>query len=138
VFTELNINRLADWKRLGGRATVGVEGQPEYVEPIWTDEQVGITDGTVPTTLRNGDKPVVDAKAVNSARNVFNNLLGTVEGKIQANRHRINAEGGVELVTSTLTTKSEMMKSGVAIPIMSRMEGGASEMKDAVEAGASA
>ncbi|KAJ2933656.1 hypothetical protein H1R20_g3420, partial [Candolleomyces eurysporus] len=136
VFTELNINRLSDWKRLGGRATVGVEGQPEYVEPIWTDEQVGITDGTVPRILKNGDKPVVDAKAVNAARNVFNNLLGTIEGKVQANRTRVNAEGGVELVTSTLTTKSEMMKSGVAIPIVSQMEG--SEMKDAADVAASA
>ncbi|RXW25188.1 hypothetical protein EST38_g653 [Candolleomyces aberdarensis] len=136
VFTELNINRLSDWKRLGGRATVGVEGQPEYVEPIWTDEQVGITDGTVPRILKNGDKPVVDAKAVNAARNVFNNLLGTIEGRVQANRTRVNAEGGVELVTSTLTTKSEMMRSGVAIPIVSQMEG--SEMKDAADVAASA
>ncbi|KAF5331658.1 hypothetical protein D9611_007631 [Ephemerocybe angulata] len=134
VFTELQINRLADWKRLGGRADVGVEGKPEYVEPIWTDNQIGIADGSVPRTLRNGEKPVVDAKAVSAARNIFNNLLGTVEGKLQANRTVVNAEGGVELVTSTVTTKGEMRKSGVALPIVGRMEGEVSQ--EAVEASA--
>jgi len=122
VFTELKINRLSDWKRLGGRATVGVEGQPEYVEPIWTDAQIGLTDGTVPKTLRNGEKPVVDSQAVEAARKIFNNLLGTIDGKVQANRTHVNAEGGVELVTSTVTTKEEMRKSGVAIPIVGGLE----------------
>ncbi|TEB35396.1 5-aminolevulinate synthase [Coprinellus micaceus] len=123
VFTELKINRLSDWKRLGGRATVGVEGAPEYVEPIWSDKQIGVTDGSVPTTLRNGEKPVVDAKAVEAARNIFNNLLGTVQGRIQANRSLVNAEGGVELITSTLTTKTELLSSGVSqTPILEGVE----------------
>lgn len=123
VFTELKINRLSDWKRLGGRADVGVEGAPEYVEPIWTDKQVGVVDGVAPPTLKNGEKPIVDAKAVTAARNIFNNLLGTIEGKVQPNRTHVNAEGGVELITSTVTTKTEMKRSGVAMPMVAQMEG---------------
>lgn len=80
---------------------------------------LGLTDGSVPKTLRNGEKPVVDAKAVEAARNIFNNLLGNIKGKVQANRSIVNAEGGVELVTSTLTTKGELLSSGVsATPIL--------------------
>ncbi|TFK27041.1 5-aminolevulinate synthase [Coprinopsis marcescibilis] len=117
VFTELKINRLTDWKRVGGRANVGMVGKPEYVEPIWTKAQLGVTDGTTPKTLRNGDRPVVDMKGVQAARTLFNNLLGAMEGKLQPKRTTIVAEGGIELVTSTITTKGEMMKSGVAMPL---------------------
>jgi 5-aminolevulinate synthase len=39
IFTELNINRLADWKRIGGRAGVGLTSGTEevHVDPLWTD-----------------------------------------------------------------------------------------------------
>ncbi|EAU84539.1 5-aminolevulinate synthase [Coprinopsis cinerea okayama7 len=117
VFTELSINRLADWKRLGGRASVGMEGAPDHVEPIWTKDQLGLTTGTTPKTLRNGDKPIVDANAVTAARNIFNNLLGPIEGKLQPNRTVVLAEGGVELVTGTTTTKGELRQSGVSVPV---------------------
>ncbi|KAH6915409.1 5-aminolevulinate synthase [Coprinopsis sp. MPI-PUGE-AT-0042] len=117
VFTELQINRLSDWKSMGGRANVGMEGVPEHVDPIWTKDQLGLTTGTTPSTLRDGDKPVVDTEAVTAARGILNNLLGPIEGELQPNRQVIVAEGGIHLVTSTTTTKGEMMKSGVHVPI---------------------
>lgn len=86
VFTELNINRLADWKRLGGRASVGIPNSPDMVEPIWTDEQIGLLDNTTPPTLRNGQKSVVDERAVEVARSRFNLLLGSIKGPVQASR----------------------------------------------------
>lgn len=131
VFTELQINRLADWKRLGGRANVGVEGVPEHVEPIWTKDQVGLTNGTTPKVLKNGEKPVVDATGVSAARGIFNNLLGPMEGHLQPNRTTVVGKDTVELVTSTTTTKGEMRRSGVKVPMAGQMEmGNASARSD--------
>ncbi|KAG6832918.1 mitochondrial 5-aminolevulinate synthase [Tricholoma furcatifolium] len=79
IFTELKINRTQDWKALGGRAGVGLIDGPDLVEPIWTDEQLGLLDGTAPHTLRNGEKAYVDPTAVSVARARFNTLLGAVE-----------------------------------------------------------
>ncbi|KAK2465157.1 hypothetical protein APHAL10511_002849 [Amanita phalloides] len=76
VFTESNINRTSDWKTLGGRAGVGVQGQHDMVDAIWTDEHLGLLDGTSPRPLRNGQQYFVDMKAVGVARNRFNELLG--------------------------------------------------------------
>jgi len=86
VFTELNINRLSNWKLVGGRAGVGVPGASDTVDPIWTDKQVGICNGTVPRSLRDGEKAIVDAKAVNIARSRFDLLLGPMYGKLQPTR----------------------------------------------------
>jgi 5-aminolevulinate synthase len=86
VFTELNINRTNNWKALGGRAGVGIPDQPETINPIWTDEQLGILSGTCPRTLRDGSKAVVDIKAVNVARSRFNHLLGPISGPLEAHR----------------------------------------------------
>jgi 5-aminolevulinate synthase len=77
TFTELNINRLSDWKVLGGRAGVGINNFAEaQIKPIWTDEQVGLADGTVPRILRNGQKAFVDIRAVGIVRERFDELLG--------------------------------------------------------------
>lgn len=88
IFTELNINRLADWKRLGGRAGVGLTSGTEeaHVDPLWTDRQLGLLDGTTPEMLRNGDKAVVDFEAVMAAREVFDILLGPISGELQSER----------------------------------------------------
>ncbi|KAK7060341.1 mitochondrial 5-aminolevulinate synthase [Paramarasmius palmivorus] len=85
VFTELNIKRLADWKAVGGRAGVGLPNEVP-VEPMWTDEHLGLTNGTNPVTLHNGQKPVVDAKGVAAARSRFDYLLGPISGALQSSR----------------------------------------------------
>ena len=75
TFKELDIKRTSDWKALGGHANVGMpDAKP--VAPIWTDAQVGMTDGTAPKTLRIGQKRVVDERAVRVTREKFNDLLG--------------------------------------------------------------
>jgi len=81
TFTELNINRLNDWKAVGGRAGVGLAATDvtkAQAEPIWTDEQVGLVDGTVPRTLRTGQKAFINAKAVGVVQERFEELLGKV------------------------------------------------------------
>jgi 5-aminolevulinate synthase len=77
-FTELNINRLSDWKLAGGRAGVGMPDNKSEPNPIWTEEQVGLTDGTAPRTLRTGESAVVDGMGVQAARGRFDTLLGPV------------------------------------------------------------
>ncbi|KAF8897329.1 pyridoxal phosphate-dependent transferase [Infundibulicybe gibba] len=89
IFDELNINRLSDWKAAGGRAGVGLTDSDTVVDPAWSDEQLGLLDGTSPRTLRNGQKVVVDPKAVSVARNRFNSTLGPVAG--HAESHRVDA-----------------------------------------------
>jgi len=75
VFTQLKIKRVQDWKAVGGRAGVGMV-DPETVTPIWTNKQLGILDRTAPKTLRNGEKGVIDARAMDLTREMFVNLLG--------------------------------------------------------------
>jgi 5-aminolevulinate synthase len=103
IFTELGINRLQDWKRLGGRAGLGLPGGIEEVEPMWNDKQLGIIDGTTPKTLKDGNKAYVDALAVEKARGIFNNLLGPMKGPLQATRSSYSAVtdkfGGLNLKT---------------------------------------
>jgi len=86
IFTELGINRLQDWIRLGGRASVGVASSVAEVKPIWTDEQLGMRNGTTPKTLRKGEKAYLDPVAVEKARSDFQNLLGPISGPVQATR----------------------------------------------------
>jgi 5-aminolevulinate synthase len=76
VFDELDMTRLSAWKAVGGRA--GVEVDPATVEPVWSDEQVGLDNGTVPRTLHTGERGVVDADAVEVVRGAFEELLGPV------------------------------------------------------------
>lgn len=75
VFTQLKIKRIQDWKAEGGRAGVGMV-DTETVTPIWTDRQLGLLDGTAPKMLRNGEKGLIDSKAVDLTREKFVNLLG--------------------------------------------------------------
>lgn len=77
TFTRLGIRRLAEWKAAGGRAGVGIPGAEE-VKPIWTDEQLGLLDGTSPVQLKDGEKTIVGPRAANIARERFNRLLGPV------------------------------------------------------------
>ncbi|KAH9843996.1 5-aminolevulinic acid synthase [Rhodofomes roseus] len=77
TFTELGIKRTSVWKAEGGRAGVGMpDAKP--VEPIWTNGQLGMVDGSAPKLLRAGQKRIVDARAVAVTREKFNDLLGPV------------------------------------------------------------
>ncbi|KZT72662.1 5-aminolevulinic acid synthase [Daedalea quercina L-15889] len=75
TFTELGIKRTSVWKAEGGRAGVGMPNA-KRVEPIWTDEQLGLVDGTAPKLLKPGQQRPVDARAVAVTREKFNDLLG--------------------------------------------------------------
>ncbi|KAH9853685.1 5-aminolevulinic acid synthase [Lenzites betulinus] len=75
TFTELGIKRTSDWRKLGGHAGVGLEDS-KPVEPIWSDGQLGLLDGTAPAVLRPGQKRFVDPRAVRVTREKFDDLLG--------------------------------------------------------------
>ncbi|KAI0959867.1 mitochondrial 5-aminolevulinate synthase [Taiwanofungus camphoratus] len=77
TFTELGIKRTSDWRAEGGRAGVGMPNA-KPVQPIWTDEHVGLLDGTAPVTLKAGQKGIVDSRAVRITREKFSDLLGPV------------------------------------------------------------
>ena len=77
VFAQLKIKRIQDWKAEGGRAGVGMV-DPETVNPIWTDKQLGLLDGTAPKMLKNGEKGVINARAMDLTKEKFVNLLGPV------------------------------------------------------------
>ena len=68
----------SDWKALGGHAGVGMPNA-EPVVPIWSNEHLGLVDGTAPKLLRTGHARVVDSRAVRVTREKFNDLLGPVE-----------------------------------------------------------
>ena len=75
VFTKLNLKRTPDWVAMGGRAGVGmpVEVKPE---PIWSDKQLGLEDGTAPSILSAGKQGPVMADAVKIAEQRLTHLLG--------------------------------------------------------------
>ncbi|KAI0637881.1 5-aminolevulinic acid synthase [Trametes polyzona] len=75
TFTELGIKRTSDWRKLGGHAGVGV-ADAKPVEPIWSDAQLGLLDGTAPAVLTPGKTRFVDPRAVRVTREKFNDLLG--------------------------------------------------------------
>ena len=111
IFTELGINRLQDWKRLGGRAGVGLLGGMEEVEPMWNDKQLGIIDGTTPKTLKDGKKAYVDALAVEKARGIFNKLLGPMKGPLQATR------GSYSVTDKFVVGGGLNLKTGPGVPL---------------------
>jgi 5-aminolevulinate synthase len=110
IFTELKINRQRDWEAVGGRAGVGVLYNA-VPEPMWNDRQLGLLDGTTPRTLRNGEKPVVDAKAVAVARARFNTLLGKVEAPAPK---VFDGLAGLKMKTGGVPTRAGKMRVGGA------------------------
>ena len=123
IFTELGINRLQDWKHLGGRAGVGLPGGAEEVEPIWNDKQLGLFNGTTPKTLKNGETAYVDALAVEKSRGIFNNLLGPIKGPLQAKRITYTTVGDEIMVGLKMKTglgvplDREVLAAGSSIPV---------------------
>lgn len=79
VFNRLGIKRRADWVKEGGRAGVGITAskEAEKMDPVWTDKQLGLLDGTAPKVLNSskGDKAVVDLKALAEAQKRFSTTL---------------------------------------------------------------
>lgn len=75
TFKRLNIPRLSHWKAVGGRAGVGAANMVP-VSPIWTDEQLGLLDGTAPATLNDGEAGIVGTRAAKIAQDRFKHLLG--------------------------------------------------------------
>ncbi|KAI0824616.1 5-aminolevulinic acid synthase [Trametes gibbosa] len=75
TFTELGIKRTSDWRKLGGHAGVGLE-DAKAVEPIWSDGQLGLLDGTAPAVLHPGQQRFVDQRAIRVTREKFDDLLG--------------------------------------------------------------
>lgn len=62
VWNELGIKRISDWAREGGFIGVG-EQNPEVVEPIWTDSQLGL------------DEVVKEMKTGGGALGILENVL---------------------------------------------------------------
>jgi len=107
VFTDLHINRISDWEKLGGRANVGVG--KEDVEPIWSNAQVN-TSGQ-PRMLRNGETAVVDTGAVQVVRKSFEDLLGPVE--LSETERMIEAA----VMTSAVKHVAEALPKKVKVPL---------------------
>ncbi|KDQ17148.1 hypothetical protein BOTBODRAFT_53331 [Botryobasidium botryosum FD-172 SS1] len=82
VFKKLGIKRGREWAAVGGRAGVGIPNQKEGVEPMWTDEQLGLHDGSAPETLREGGKHLVGRAAMGVATARMEGLLGRSEVRV--------------------------------------------------------
>ncbi|EKM59458.1 uncharacterized protein PHACADRAFT_249961 [Phanerochaete carnosa HHB-10118-sp] len=107
TFKELNIKRTTDWNALGGHANVGMlDARP--IEPIWTDEQIGLIDGTAPKTLKTGQRRVVDQKAIQVTRKKFNDLLGPY---IEPSKASFANPVSLEIPTASLHTPTPVAAS---------------------------
>ncbi|KAL1411051.1 mitochondrial 5-aminolevulinate synthase [Vanrija albida] len=74
IFNELNLKREADWVALGGRAGVGAPNAVP-VEQVWSDAELGLTDGTAPASLAKGAQSVVPGEAIKVAEKRLTHLL---------------------------------------------------------------
>lgn len=101
VFTELKINRVEDWVAVGGRCDVGVEQPMVSDVPIWTDEQLGLLDGTTPAMLTDANKGPIDKAGVVAARARFNKLLGSISGPVQGSRIIANLNAPLVMKTGS-------------------------------------
>lgn len=54
VWDELKLKRTSDWALIGGRCGVGAANHVP-VPRIWSDEQLGLLDGTAPVALNSTD-----------------------------------------------------------------------------------
>ncbi|WRT67343.1 5-aminolevulinic acid synthase [Kwoniella shivajii] len=79
VFKKLSLKRISDWQAVGGRAGVGIKDAVP-VEPVWSDKQLGLDDGSAPTRLTGGAKGVVRDEAVEVAQKRLTHLLGADAG----------------------------------------------------------
>ena len=111
VFTDLHINRVNDWTKLGGRANVGIT-QATAVEPIWTDTQINVAGKQ--KTLRDGQSAVINAKAVQTVRDEFEELLGPVEmTKVEKTVENALFTGAMDMTATGLKSISRRTHSPV-------------------------
>lgn len=111
IFTELGIKRTTAWKAEGGRAGVGMPNAAP-VEPIWTDAQLGLVDGTAPKLLKPGDQRPVDARAIAVTREKFNDLLGPV---VQPRRNAMELE--MQTDVRPMALPAEVIRPATEIPL---------------------
>lgn len=79
VFNTLGLKRIREWKAAGGRAGVGMPNA-SAIEPVWSDKQLGLIDGSAPVALQQGAKSVVRDEAVEVAQKKLTHLLGADAG----------------------------------------------------------
>ncbi|KAL0254109.1 5-aminolevulinic acid synthase [Cryptococcus tetragattii IND107] len=79
VFNTLGLKRVKEWKAAGGRAGVGMPNASP-IEPVWSDKQLGLTDGSAPVALQQGAKSVVRDEAAQVAQKRLTHLLGAEAG----------------------------------------------------------
>ena len=82
VFNTLDLKRTPDWIAAGGRAGVGMP-IPVKVESIWTEQHLGLSDGSAPRRLEGGKKAVVRDEAVKIAEERLTHLLGSGPGVLE-------------------------------------------------------
>jgi len=75
VFTELKIKRTSEWK---GHCGVGLRSE----RPVWTDEQLGLEDGTWPEMLRRGEKMPLGKEGLEAAEGKLVGLLGQAKTRL--------------------------------------------------------
>jgi 5-aminolevulinate synthase len=83
VFEKLNLKRTADWAAIGGRAGVGMPFE-NSVENVWTDEQLGLEDGSAPEMLEGGRKMEISLEGAKIALSRMSRLLGKASVKTEA------------------------------------------------------
>ncbi|KAG9002270.1 mitochondrial 5-aminolevulinate synthase [Tulasnella sp. JGI-2019a] len=82
VFTTLKIKRTSEWALIGGRAGVAQPGVPQHESPVWTDEQLGLLDGSHPEMLKGGEKMLLGKEGVSAAEGRLVTLLGDAKTKL--------------------------------------------------------
>ncbi|KAJ9112816.1 mitochondrial 5-aminolevulinate synthase [Naganishia adeliensis] len=77
VFKELKLKRTADWEAVDGRAGVGMPfaSARNEIEPIWTDAQLGLIDGTAPAMLQDGKTSEIETEAAETAMGRLTDFL---------------------------------------------------------------
>lgn len=118
TFATLGIKREADWAAVGGRCGVGMESH-ETVEPIWSDEQLGLTRGVTPKTRREGEMRLVDQRAIRVARSKFDGLLGPV---VEPQHQTRMVKVGLGLIRPAVSQPCRELQPEMVVPVSTAVE----------------
>lgn len=121
TFATLGIKREADWAAVGGRCGVGMESH-ETVEPIWSDEQLGLTRGVTPKTRREGETRLVDQRAIRVARSKFDGLLGPV---VEPQHQTRMVKVGLGLIRPAVPQPRRELQPELVVPVSTAVEAAA-------------